>query len=253
MHAVITVHRQGDLLEVARALRPPRRLAGRLHRRQEQGQEHADHRDDDQELEQGEAGRSASHAGDPPVDGRVGSTRAIGRTAGRGQPPAAWRSNRKRFEPPVGHVHAQLGLRIVDLGETFDHRPPGAVGLAVGRRRLHAGARVDPDPVSGGRRAPVARDGERPAPDRRADGRARLVGLRRFQEDGPVVERLPVEGDGPRDRLSVPRGRPGRSLGTGPRRASGPSRGSWPNDGGRRAATGDSWSMLMSRVDARVQ
>ena len=51
----VVVHRQGDLLEVVGALGPPRRLARRLDRRQEQGDQDAHDRDDDQQLDQGEA------------------------------------------------------------------------------------------------------------------------------------------------------------------------------------------------------
>ena len=43
---------QGELLEVVLALRDPRRLAGRLHRRQQQRDQDADDRDDHQKLDQ---------------------------------------------------------------------------------------------------------------------------------------------------------------------------------------------------------
>jgi hypothetical protein len=41
---------ESDLLEIVRALRPPRRFAGCLDRRQEQGNQDADDRDHDQKL-----------------------------------------------------------------------------------------------------------------------------------------------------------------------------------------------------------
>ena len=105
--------------------------------------------------------------------GRDASGRIDG---GRGQlPRAACSSNRKRFGPPAVTSTRSSDLDIVDLGEAFDHRPPGALGLALGRRGLHARAGVDPHPVRARDRPLVPRDGERPAPDRRADGRARLV------------------------------------------------------------------------------
>jgi hypothetical protein len=51
---VVVVHRQADLLQVVGALGAPGGLAGTLHGRQEQGDEHADDRDDHQQLDQGE-------------------------------------------------------------------------------------------------------------------------------------------------------------------------------------------------------
>ena len=60
----------------------------------------------------------------------------------------------------VGDVNAQIGSRIVDLGETFDHRPPRAFGLALAGRGLHAGAGVDPHPVRARGRPLVACDRE---------------------------------------------------------------------------------------------
>src|SRR4051812_3505842 len=43
------------------ALAPPRSLAGRLDRGQEQGDQHRDDRDDDQELDQGERASTRRH------------------------------------------------------------------------------------------------------------------------------------------------------------------------------------------------
>jgi hypothetical protein len=42
---------ESHLLEVVFALRPPGRLAGRLHGRQEEGHEDSDNRDHDQKLD----------------------------------------------------------------------------------------------------------------------------------------------------------------------------------------------------------
>ena len=50
---VIVVHRQADLLEVVDALGPAGRLAGRLHGRQEQGDQHGDDGDHHQQLGSG--------------------------------------------------------------------------------------------------------------------------------------------------------------------------------------------------------
>ena len=47
--------RQADLLEIVLALQDPRRLARRLHRRQQQGDQDANDRDHDQKLHQREA------------------------------------------------------------------------------------------------------------------------------------------------------------------------------------------------------
>ena len=44
--------RQGELLDVVGALGHPRRLAGRLHRRQQQRNQDADDRNDDQKLDE---------------------------------------------------------------------------------------------------------------------------------------------------------------------------------------------------------
>jgi hypothetical protein len=63
---LVLVHRQGDLLEIAEALRATRRFPRRLYGRQQQGQEHADDRDDDQELDQGEGSAQGAHRGGPP-------------------------------------------------------------------------------------------------------------------------------------------------------------------------------------------
>jgi hypothetical protein len=51
---VVVLDGKTELPQVARAARPPRRLAGRLHRRQEEADEHGDDRDDDEELDEGE-------------------------------------------------------------------------------------------------------------------------------------------------------------------------------------------------------
>ena len=50
----VVVHRQAELLEVVDALRPPRRLAGRLHGGQQQGDQDGDDRDHHQQLDQRE-------------------------------------------------------------------------------------------------------------------------------------------------------------------------------------------------------
>ena len=50
---LVLEHAQGELFQVVRALHFPRRFAGRLHRRQEQGNQDADDRDDDQQFHQG--------------------------------------------------------------------------------------------------------------------------------------------------------------------------------------------------------
>src|SRR5262249_34854620 len=52
---VIVVQRQPDLLEIVSALDAPRRLAGRLHRRQEQADPDGDDPDRHEELDQREA------------------------------------------------------------------------------------------------------------------------------------------------------------------------------------------------------
>ena len=44
--------RQADLLQVVRALRTPGSLAGRLNSRQQQGNQHANDRDHDQQLDE---------------------------------------------------------------------------------------------------------------------------------------------------------------------------------------------------------
>jgi hypothetical protein len=61
---MVLVHRQGDLLEVARALGATGRLTAGLHGRYEQGSQHGDDRDDDQELDQSETAKSGFHGGD---------------------------------------------------------------------------------------------------------------------------------------------------------------------------------------------
>ena len=59
----VIVHRQADLFLVVDALDPTRRLARRLHGRQEQGDQDGDDRDDDQELDQGETGTTTNSSG----------------------------------------------------------------------------------------------------------------------------------------------------------------------------------------------
>ena len=56
--ALVIVERQRDLPEVIGATGPPGRLAGRLHRRQEQADERADDGDHHEEFDQREPGRS---------------------------------------------------------------------------------------------------------------------------------------------------------------------------------------------------
>jgi hypothetical protein len=47
---VVIVKRQSDLLQVVGALGSPGGFAGRLHRGKQQGDQNADNRDDDQQL-----------------------------------------------------------------------------------------------------------------------------------------------------------------------------------------------------------
>ena len=49
---------QHHLSDIAAALAAPRRLAGGLNRRQQEPDQHADDRDDDQQLDEREAGRA---------------------------------------------------------------------------------------------------------------------------------------------------------------------------------------------------
>ena len=64
---MVVVQGQADLLEVVGALDAPRRLAGRLDGRQQQGDQDRDDRDDDQQLDQREALTTLSR--NPPSDG----------------------------------------------------------------------------------------------------------------------------------------------------------------------------------------
>ena len=59
---VIIVQRQPDLLQVVGALHPPRGVARRLHRGQEQRDQDPDDRHDRQQLDQGEAARGSANA-----------------------------------------------------------------------------------------------------------------------------------------------------------------------------------------------
>ena len=66
----VVVQRQADLLEIVAALRSPRGLARRLDGGQEQGDEHADDRDDHQQLDERKADGAAigvTHEGNPRV------------------------------------------------------------------------------------------------------------------------------------------------------------------------------------------
>jgi hypothetical protein len=54
MHIVIHVHRDAHLFQIVATLHSPRRLAGRLHRWQEQRDQNADNGNDDQQLNQRE-------------------------------------------------------------------------------------------------------------------------------------------------------------------------------------------------------
>ena len=180
-------------------------FAGGLDRRQEQGQEYANDRDDDQELDQGERSAPGSHRGDPPGyrdRNASGQERGIGSTSRRVMPRVGMQLEPETIAPASGHIRAQLRPNIVDVGEAFDHRAPGALGLALARRRLNARAGVDPDPVRPRYWPLVPRDGERSPADRRTDGRTRLV-RRRLQVDRSVAERLAVQGNDPRDRLPI--------------------------------------------------
>ena len=52
---VMVLHRDADLLEIVLALRAARRFAGRLNRRQQQGDQDADDRDHDQQFDERKA------------------------------------------------------------------------------------------------------------------------------------------------------------------------------------------------------
>ena len=60
MRRLVVLERHADLDEVVEALRPPRGLAGRLHGREQQRDQHGDDRDHDQQLDQGEAGAAGA-------------------------------------------------------------------------------------------------------------------------------------------------------------------------------------------------
>jgi hypothetical protein len=50
---------------------PPRRLAGHLHGRQEQGDEHADNGNHHQQLDERKRSLSPAHGSSPPDSGRI--------------------------------------------------------------------------------------------------------------------------------------------------------------------------------------
>jgi hypothetical protein len=52
VRGVVILERQADLLEIVRALHPPRRLACLLHCRQQQGDQHANNGNHHQQLHQ---------------------------------------------------------------------------------------------------------------------------------------------------------------------------------------------------------
>ena len=58
---MVVVQGQADLLEVVAALAAPRRLAGGLHGRQQQGDQHRDDRDDHQKFDQSESPLAIVH------------------------------------------------------------------------------------------------------------------------------------------------------------------------------------------------
>jgi hypothetical protein len=51
----VIVHRDTELFELVRALHPPRRLAGRLHRRQQERDQDANDRDHHEQLDERES------------------------------------------------------------------------------------------------------------------------------------------------------------------------------------------------------
>jgi hypothetical protein len=64
--------RQCKLLEAVLALGPPRGFAGRLHRGQEQGDQHTDDGDDDEQLNQRKAARKRGSAHKSPAISEAG-------------------------------------------------------------------------------------------------------------------------------------------------------------------------------------
>ena len=62
---LVIVQGQADLLEVVDALDPPRRLAGRLDGRQQQGDQDRDDRDHHQQFDQREGRSSSRHRSSP--------------------------------------------------------------------------------------------------------------------------------------------------------------------------------------------
>jgi hypothetical protein len=61
---------QADLPHVIEALRPPRRFSPRLHRGKQQRNQHADNRDNNQQLDKRETARNARHNRIPSRHGR---------------------------------------------------------------------------------------------------------------------------------------------------------------------------------------
>jgi len=88
-HLVIMVHRNADLPQVVRAGCAPRGLAGRLHRRQQQTDQHAENRDDNQQFDQretrtmGARGWSTAALGCEWSEARTMGARDRGRGTGR--------------------------------------------------------------------------------------------------------------------------------------------------------------------------
>ena len=67
---VVVVRGQGDLLEIVRALHPPRRLAGRLHGGQQQCDQDADDGDDHEQLDEREGSTTGHGDGSVLMDAR---------------------------------------------------------------------------------------------------------------------------------------------------------------------------------------
>jgi hypothetical protein len=69
MQTYVVVHRQTDLLEVARALGAPSGFTRGLNGRQQQADENADNRDNDKQLNQGKTAASTVHGSCPLSNG----------------------------------------------------------------------------------------------------------------------------------------------------------------------------------------
>ena len=113
---LVVVRCQRELTDIVATGTPPRRLAGALHRRQEQADERADDGDHDEQLDEGKAGTNV--------------VRALGHSGRRSK----WRAGRTSRTPPFA---GRLGERVRDDGAVSAPRRPNA----------HFGVRdVHPDP-----------------------------------------------------------------------------------------------------------